>query len=140
MDYRTLGRTGRKVGDTCPERATNEPRTSHERALKEGSVLYASINVFTVRAGAMDAFVALQRDLFVPLLHRQPGFVAFEVVRTGADTGVATLWWSSEEARLAATPALSVWVKEHLEPYVAALDNPSGPVVVSSRGASSALA
>ncbi len=34
---------------------------------------YASINVFTVRAGAMDAFIALQRTGFLPLLRQQRG-------------------------------------------------------------------
>jgi len=94
---------------------------------------HASINVFTVRAGAMDAFIALQRDVFLPLLRQQPGFVAFEIVRTGDDTGVTTLWWASEEARRAASPPLTAWVEQHLTPYVVALDNPSGPVVLSSR-------
>lgn len=97
------------------------------------SYAYASVNVFTVRTGKMDAFVALQRDAFLPLLRRQPGFLAFEVVRSGADTGVATLWWASEEARRAATPALTAWVEEHLEPLFVALDNPAGPVVLSWR-------
>ncbi len=94
---------------------------------------YASINVFTVRAGAMDAFIALQRTGFLPLLHQQMGFLACEIVRTGDDTGVATLWWASEEARHAATPRLTVWVEQHLAPFFVALDNPAGPVVLSSR-------
>ena len=93
---------------------------------------YASINIFTVRPGAMEAFVALQRDEFLPLLREQPGFLAFELVRTGNDTGVATLWWASEEARRAATPDLTAWVEQHLEPFIVALDNPAGPVVVAS--------
>ncbi len=94
---------------------------------------FASVNVFTVRAGAMDAFVALQHDAFLPLLRRQSGFHAFEIVRTGADTGVATLWWASEEARQAATPELNRWVEEHLAPFFIAVDNPAGPVVLSWR-------
>jgi hypothetical protein len=80
----------------------------------------------------MDAFITLQRDAFVPLLLRQPGFLAFEIVRTGEDTGVATLWWSSEEARLSASPALTPWVEEHLTPFFTAIDNPAGPVALSS--------
>jgi len=92
---------------------------------------YASVNVFAVRAGAMDSFVALQQDEFLPLLRRQRGFLALGIVRTGADTGVATLWWASEEARRAATPALTAWVEEYLAPFFVALDNPSGPVVFS---------
>jgi quinol monooxygenase YgiN len=95
-------------------------------------VRYASINVFTVRAGDMDTFVALQRDAFVPLLRQQPGFLAFELVRTGDDTGVAMLWWASEDARHAATPCLTAWVEQHLMPFFVTLDNPAGPVVVAS--------
>jgi hypothetical protein len=95
---------------------------------------YVSVNMFTVRDGTMEEFVALQRDVFLPLLRRQPGFVAFEVVRTGEATGVATLWWDSAEAREAATPVLTAWVEEHLTPYFVALQNPVGPLVVSSRG------
>lgn len=94
---------------------------------------YASINAFTVRAGDMDALIALQRDVFLPLLRQQPGFVAFEIVRTGDDTGVATLWWASEGARRAATPHLTTWVEHHLTPFLVALDNPAGPVVLSFR-------
>ena len=94
---------------------------------------FASINVFTVRADEMDAFVALQRDAFLPLLRQQPGFLAFELVRTGDDTGVATLWWVSEEARRAASPGLTAWVEQHLTPFFVALNNPAGPVVLSSR-------
>jgi hypothetical protein len=94
---------------------------------------YASINVFSVNAGTMDAFIKLNRDRFLPLLRRQPGFIAFEVVRTGADSGVATLWWESEQARIAATPLLAEWVNENLEPFFVQLDNPSGEVVLASR-------
>ena len=99
------------------------------------SAPFVSVNVFTVRPDTIDAFVALQRDAFLPLLRAQPGFLAFEVVRTGTDTGVATLWWTSEQARQAATPALNAWVEEHLEPFFTALHNPSGSVVLSSRDA-----
>ena len=60
---------------------------------------YASVNVFSVRAGTMASFVALQQEAFLPLLRRQPGFLALEIVQTGTDAGVATLWWASEEAR-----------------------------------------
>ena len=94
---------------------------------------YASINVFTVRAGDMDAFIALQRTVFLPLLRQHTGFLAFEIVRTGDDTGVATLWWASEEARRAATPHLTAWVEQHLTPFFVTLDNPAGPIVLSSR-------
>ena len=94
---------------------------------------YASVNIFTVRAGTLASFVALQQDAFLPLLRRQPGFLALEIVQTGADTGVATLWWASEQARRAATPELNAWVEQHLEPFFVALENPAGPVVFSSR-------
>ncbi len=93
---------------------------------------FASVNVFTVHPGQMNSCVALQRDAFLPLLRQQPGFLALEVVQTGPDTGVGTLWWASEEARIAATPALTAWVEEFLAPFFVALDNPAGPVVLSS--------
>jgi len=94
-------------------------------------VTFASVNVFTVHPGQMDACVAFQRDAFLPLLRQQPGFLGLEVVQTGPDTGVGTLWWASEEARVAATPALTAWVEGHLAPFFVALDNPAGPVVLS---------
>jgi heme-degrading monooxygenase HmoA len=94
---------------------------------------FVSVNVFTLHSGEMRNFVQLQREAFLPLLAQQPGFVAFEVVQTGPDTGVATLWWESEDARRSATPALSAWVEEHLDPLLAKLENPAGPVVLSSR-------
>jgi hypothetical protein len=94
---------------------------------------YASVNVFTLHSGEMSNFILLQRDAFLPLLAQQPGFIDFEIVQTGPDTGVATLWWDSEDARRLATPALSAWVGEHLDPLFAKLDNPAGPVVLSTR-------
>lgn len=94
---------------------------------------YVSVNVFAIREEEWDAFVGLQSEEFVPLLRRQPGFEGFELVRTGPATGVATLWWASEKARAAATPALHHWVSVHLDPYFVSLDNPSGPVVLSTR-------
>ncbi len=101
---------------------------------------YASVNVFTVHAGQMDAFITLQRQALLPLLHQQPGFVAMEIVRTGEDTGVATLWWVSEDARRAATPGLNAWVDEYLEPFFVTLDNPAGEVVLTSRDTASSSA
>jgi len=65
-------------------------------------------------------------------LRQQPGFLGLEVVQTGLDTGVGILWWASEEARMAATPMLMAWVEQHLDPLFVALDNPTGPVVLSS--------
>jgi len=94
---------------------------------------YASVNVFTVHRGRMDACVALQRDAFLPLLSQQPGFLDLEVVQTGPDRGMGILWWASEEARVAATPSLTAWVEQHLAPFFVAVDNPAGLVVLSSR-------
>ena len=75
----------------------------------------------------------LQRDQFVLLLRRQTGFLDFEVVPTGPDSGVATLWWESEQARSSATPQLHEWVTVHLDPFFLTLDNACGPVVMSTR-------
>ena len=94
---------------------------------------YSSINVFTVRETEWDAFILLQRDQFLPLLRTQRGFLDFEIVRTGPGAGVATLWWESEGARTAASPILHEWVSLHLDPYLLTLQNPSGPVVLSTR-------
>ena len=94
---------------------------------------YASINVFTLHPGQMETFLSVQREAFLPLLRRHAGFLALEIVQTGADSGVATLWWASEEARRAATPSLNEWVETHLVPFFASLDNPAGPVVFTSR-------
>ncbi len=99
---------------------------------------YASINVFTVRAGQMEAFIAVQRDAFLPVLRSHAGFLDLEIVQTGPDTGVATLWWASEQARRTATPLLTSWVEAHLTPYFVAVDNPAGPVVLTTRDATRA--
>ncbi len=100
---------------------------------------YSSVNIFTVREAEWAAFILLQRDRFLPLLRKQVGFLDFEIVQTGPDSGVATLWWESEEARKAATPQLHDWVSRHLDPFFVTLDNPSGPIVMSTRpGASGA--
>jgi hypothetical protein len=101
---------------------------------------YASINLFRLKPGSMDTFLALNQDEFLPLLRRQPGFEGLELVRTGADTGVATLWWASYAARHAATPALQPWVDAYLEPYFVSLDNPAGPVTLSWRHGGSGAA
>jgi antibiotic biosynthesis monooxygenase len=97
--------------------------------------MYSSVNIFTVRADAWDAFILLQREQFLPLLRGQAGFLDFEIVQTGPDSGVATLWWESEEARSSATPQLHGWVSHYLDPLFVTLDNPSGPVVMSTRSA-----
>lgn len=96
-------------------------------------MMYVSVNIFTVHAGAMEPFLALQRDTFLPLLRGHAGFAGFEVIQTGEDTGVTTLWWASEEARRAATPALGDWVQQHLTPYFVVVENPAGPLVLSWR-------
>jgi hypothetical protein len=93
----------------------------------------ASINIFTVRKQEWESFLALQRDQFIPLLRLQPGFLEFEITRTGSGSGVAILWWESEDARAAATPRLHEWVSRYIDPYLLTLDNPSGPVVLSTR-------
>jgi hypothetical protein len=94
---------------------------------------YSSVNLFTVREADWDAFILLQRDHFLPILRKQAGFLDFEVVRTGPASGVATLWWASEQARIAATPQLHEWVSIHLDPFFLTLENPAGPVVLSTR-------
>lgn len=94
---------------------------------------HVSVNIFTVHPAEWDAFLALQRERFLPLLRQCPGFLHFEMAQSGPGSGVATLWWASEEARRAATPALQAWVSEHLDPYFLSLENPSGPLVLSTR-------
>jgi hypothetical protein len=109
------------------------PNDSGRKRHRTIAMAYASINLFTVNTGTMNEFITLNREQFLPLLNQQNGFVAFELVQTGADSGVAILWWQSEQARIDATPRLTPWVDEHLEQFFVTLENPSGDVVLSSR-------
>jgi heme-degrading monooxygenase HmoA len=68
----------------------------------------------------------------VPILQRQPGFVAYDLIETGTDSLISISRWQTQEQADEATKSAASWVKENLGFMLILVENHVGEVVLSS--------
>ena len=94
---------------------------------------HVRIAVYTFKPGTIDEVIRRAEADVLPLFRRQPGFVAYEVVKTGDDRGVSISTWESAGQAQAAVEMAAGWVKENLADSVVSVENHVGELNFSSR-------
>jgi heme-degrading monooxygenase HmoA len=96
---------------------------------------HVRIAVYTCNPGTLDEVVRRAEADVLPLFRSQPGFIAYEVVKTGDDRGVSISTWKSAEQAQAAVATAAGWVKENLADALVSVENHVGELRFSGRGA-----
>ena len=81
--------------------------------------MYAYTTRVTLQAGQGAAGTRRWREIMLPMLRQQPGFLRLVVLQDDAhDRGMAILLWDSEADFAAAVPAFNALATEHLHPLI----------------------
>lgn len=91
------------------------------------------IAIDTFRPGAADEAIRRTQAELVPLLQHQPGFIAYEVVRTGPDTALFIHTCETEAQAAAALQSVLSWARERLGDMIVAVERHAGELVFSTR-------
>ena len=91
------------------------------------------VAVYTFKPGTVDEVIKRAEAGMLPLFRGQPGFIAYDVAKTGDDRGVSVSTWESAEQAQAAIQVAAGWVKENLADSVVAVENHVGELGFSSR-------
>ncbi len=94
---------------------------------------YARIVVHTMHPAMADEAITQVRADQLPLLQRQPGFVAYEIVDAGDSRLISISTWESREYAEASAPITGAWVRENVRAKIAASTQYGGDVAISSR-------
>jgi quinol monooxygenase YgiN len=94
---------------------------------------HVRIALDTFRPGAADEAIRLTQQELVPLLRRQPGFIAYEIVRTGPDTALFIHTCATEAQAADALQRVLGWAQERLGDMIVSVERHAGEVVFSTR-------
>jgi quinol monooxygenase YgiN len=94
---------------------------------------YTRVALDRFQPGAGDQVLARVQHGLLPLLRQQPGFVAYEVVRTGEDSAIFIHTSETQQQAEASVQTATAWVRENLAGLIAAVETHVGELVVTSR-------
>jgi heme-degrading monooxygenase HmoA len=95
---------------------------------------FVRIAVDTFQPGTTDEVLSRVKQAWVDLFEHQPGFLAYEVVKTGENSAIFINTWETREQAEAAAQSAASWVKDNVAGMVVAADTYVGELAVSSRG------
>jgi len=94
---------------------------------------YVRVALDRFQPGAGDQVLAKVQHGLLPVLRQQPGFVAYEVIRTGADSAIFIHTSETQQQAEASLQSVTAWVQENLAGLIAAVENHVGEVAITSR-------
>lgn len=90
------------------------------------------IAVYKFKPGSMDEVVRRAETGMLPTFRKQPGFVAYGILKTGADTAVSISAWQTREQADAAVGVAASWVKENIAEMTESVQNHVGDLAFFS--------
>ncbi len=95
---------------------------------------YVRVALDTLQPGRAEELLSRIREGLLPLLRQQPGFVAYEVIRTSADTAVFIHTCATQAQAEAAMQNVAAWVRENVAGVIKSVDTHLvGELAVTSR-------
>ena len=94
--------------------------------------MYARVGVYAIKPGRLEEVVQKVEAGQVPIIRQQPGFVSYELIRTGADSCVTISRWGSEAEAEASRAVAAVWVREHLAELIADSQTHTGEIAIAA--------
>jgi hypothetical protein len=96
-------------------------------------MVYVRLGVYRFQPGSIETVINRGEAELLPLFREQPGFVAYEVVRTGVDTGVSINHWLTRADAEQAHATAQTWLRDNFVPLVISADGHIDEAVFSSR-------
>jgi quinol monooxygenase YgiN len=90
-----------------------------------------AIDVF--RPGTADEALRRTREEFIPLLRKQPGFIAYDIIRTGPDEALFIHTCETKEHAEAALQSVVAWAQANLANMIVSVDRHVGELVYTTR-------
>ncbi len=91
--------------------------------------------LYTFKPGTTDEVIRRAQEGMLPTFRRQPGFVAYGVVKTGENSAISLSFWQSREQADAAVQVAASWVKDNIAEMVESVQNYVGDLAfLSSEG------
>ena len=88
----------------------------------------ACIARYTVKSGTTDEIVRRIKLSLVPIYRRQPGFVAYELIKTGNATLIAVSMWHLAEYAAASAQMTTAWARQEIGENKLSVDYDFGDV------------
>ena len=87
---------------------------------------HARVAIYTMKPGTTDEAIHRAEEGALPMFRSHPGFVAYGIFKTDAETAVSlTLWDTAEEAEVA-VKAAAEWVRETIADLIVSVENHVG--------------
>lgn len=96
---------------------------------------HCRVAVYRFRAGGADEVIRRAEAGMLPLYRSRPGFISYEVVKTGEDSAVSISTWETERQAEESVRAAAAWVQENVADLVAAVQNHVGLLSFSGTAA-----
>jgi quinol monooxygenase YgiN len=95
---------------------------------------YVRIAIDDFQPGAADEVLNRVNEGLVPILKRQPGFLAYDVVRTGDDSAIFINTWETRTQAEAAVQSAAQWVHDNVASRILSVETCVGELALSHRG------
>jgi heme-degrading monooxygenase HmoA len=95
--------------------------------------MHARLAMYKFKPGSSESVFQKAEAGLGPILRKLPGFVSYEVFRTGPDSGVSVSNWQTQAQAQDAVKAATEWVKANIAGEVASAETHVGEVVFSHR-------
>jgi hypothetical protein len=104
-------------------------REDHKGTKRRDLSMYAMITRWTFKSGSIDEAIDVNRDVVMPAVQAQPGFVRSLIVRTGTESVLSVVCWETEEdAKRAMTDVAPIAIR-HIGYLVRDVERVPGTVV-----------
>jgi heme-degrading monooxygenase HmoA len=94
---------------------------------------HACVSVYYFQKGTAEETLQRARDTAYPIYRQRPGFVGYELIQTGEESGIGVTTWETAAQAQAATGLDDQWINEHGFTTVSWVQEHVGPVYFSSR-------
>ena len=94
---------------------------------------FVRVAVYRIKPGSAEEIFAKTTATMLPFYREQPGFIAYEGVKTGEDGVISLSTWESRLQAEEATRRSAAFVQENLSELIVSAENYVGEVGFSSR-------
>jgi hypothetical protein len=94
---------------------------------------HVRVSVYAFQRDTAEEALQRARDTALPLYRQRPGFVAYELIQTGGDSGIGISTWDTAAQAESSTEVDDRWITEHGFTTVSWVQGHVGRVYYSSR-------
>lgn len=87
---------------------------------------HVRVAVYKTKRGTVDEVARKAEAGLLPIFRKQPGFVAYGLVKSGEDEGVSLSVWETHEQADKAVQTAATWVKDNIADMIESVQNHVG--------------